>query len=167
YRNWKVPWYKYRGIFIYARKHKIPLVGLNIPKKVSHKLFIGGVKSLTPEERTSLGDITCDVDMEYENMIREAMGQHEHMDSEFQDFCRVQMAWDSYMSARIVDYLVANPGRVMVALAGSGHAWKRGIPRKVISAARLENIVILPEVVGEFDRRDVSKGDADFLLLVR
>ncbi|MFQ5353624.1 MAG: ChaN family lipoprotein [Thermodesulfobacteriota bacterium] len=167
YRNWKVPWYKYRGIFIYARKHKIPLVGLNIPKKVSHKLFTGGVKSLTPEERTSLGDITCDVDLEYEDMIREAMGQHTHMDSEFQDFCRVQMAWDTFMAARIVDYLVANPGRVMVALAGSGHAWKRGIPRKVVSATRLENIVILPEVVGEFDRRDVSQGDADFLLLVR
>ncbi len=168
YRNWNISWYKYRGIFIYARKHKIPLVGLNIPKKITHKLFKGGIKSLTPKEREMLGDISCDVDMEYEKMIREAMGQHSHMkEAAFQDFCRVQMAWDTFMAARIVDYLVSNPGRVMVALAGSGHAWKRGIPRKVRAMARLENIVILPEVVGEFDRRDVSRGDADYLLLAR
>jgi len=54
-----------------------------------------------------------------------------------------------------------------VALAGSGHAWKRGIPRKVRAMARLENIVILPEVVGEFDRRDVGWDDTDYLLLAR
>lgn len=166
YKNWSISWYKYRGIFIYARKHKIPLVGLNIPKKITHKLFTAGLKGLTPEERDTLGDTTCDVDMEYEKMIREAMGQHAHMkEAEYQSFCRVQMAWDTFMAARIVDYLVANPGRVMVALAGSGHAWKRGIPRKVRAAARLENIVILPEVVGEFDRRDITIEDADYLLL--
>ncbi len=168
YRNWNISWYKYRGIFIYARKHKIPLVGLNLPKKITHKLFTGGTKSLSPEDRKKIGDITCDVDLEYEKMIRDAMGQHSHMkDAEFLDFCRVQMAWDTYMASRIVDYLVANPGRVMVVLAGSGHAWKRGIPRKVRAAARLENIVILPEVVGEFDRRDVGFGDTDYLLLAR
>ncbi len=167
YRNWKVPWYKYRGIFIYARKHKIPLVGLNISKKVSHKLFIGGPRALSPEERAALGDISCDVDMEYEKMIREAMEEHEHMGMEFQAFCRVQMSWDSFMASKIIDYLVANPGRTMVALAGSGHAWKRGIARKVIAATRLDSIVILPEVSGEYDRKDVSFGDADFLLLER
>ncbi len=168
YKNWNISWYKYRGIFIYARKHKIPLVGLNLPKKITHKIFTGGLKGLTPEERGMLGDITCDVDMEYEKMIRDAMGQHAHKkESEYQNFCRVQMSWDSFMAARIVDYLVANPRRVMVALAGSGHAWKRGIPRKVRAAARLENIVILPEVVGEFDRRDVTIGDTDYLLLAR
>ncbi|MFQ5479722.1 MAG: ChaN family lipoprotein [Thermodesulfobacteriota bacterium] len=167
YRNWKVPWYKYRGIFIYARNRKIPLVGLNISKKVSHKLFIGGPKVLSPEERAALGDISCDVDMEYEKMIREAMEEHEHMGADFQDFCRVQMSWDSFMGSRVVDYLVAHPARVMVVLAGSGHAWKRGIARKVVAATRLDSIVILPEVVGEYDRRDVSVGDADFLLLAR
>jgi len=168
YKNWKISWYHYRGIFIYARKHKIPLVGLNLPKKVTHKLFAGGIKKLTPEERKQLGDITCDVDMEYEKMIREAMGQHSHMkEAEYQDFCRVQMAWDGFMAGKIVDYLVDNPGRVMVALAGSGHAWKRGIPRKVRAVARLENIVILPEVVGDLDRHGVTAGDTDYLLLAR
>jgi len=166
YKNWKISWYKYRGIFTYARKHKIPLVGLNLPKKITHKLFSGNIKSLSPEERRLIGDISCDVDMEYEKMIRDAMGEHAHMDdAEYQDFCRVQMAWDSFMAARTVDYIVANPGRVMVVLAGSGHAWKRGIPRKVRAAARLENIVILPEVVGDLDKRDVTAGDTDYLLL--
>jgi len=168
YKNWNISWYKYRGIFIYARKHGIPLVGLNLPKKITHKLFSGGLKSLSRDERRLLGDTTCDVDLEYEKMIREAMGQHAHMkEAEYLDFCRVQMAWDGFMASRIVDYLVANPGRMMVALAGSGHAWKRGIPRKVRAAARLENIVVLPEVVGEFDRRDVTSGDADYLLFSR
>jgi len=168
YKNWSIAWYKYRGIFIYARRHKIPMVGLNLPKKITHKLFSGGIKELTSEERGKLGDITCDVDMEYEKMIREAMGQHAHMkDAEYQNFCRVQMAWDSFMSAKILDYLVDNPGRIMVALTGSGHAWKRGIPRKVRASARLENIVILPEVVGEFDRRDITIGDTDYLFLTR
>jgi len=166
YKNWTIAWYKYRGIFIYARRHHIPLVGLNLPKKITHKLFAGGIKGLTRKERDTLGDITCDVDMEYEKMIRAAMGQHSHMnDAKYQDFCRVQMAWDTFMAGRIVDYLVGNPGSVMVVLAGSGHAWKRGIPRKVRAEARLENIVLLPEVVGEFDRRDITKDDADYLLL--
>ncbi|MDO8427158.1 MAG: ChaN family lipoprotein [Deltaproteobacteria bacterium] len=145
-RNWKIPWGKYEDIFRYARKNKVPLVGLNISRKIIHQVFQNGFASLTPEELKEIPGITCDVDREYEEFIRRAMKEHDISGASFLNFCEAQMVWDTAMAQNAVDYLKKNPGMKMVVLAGGGHSWKRGIPEQVKRRSDLKSLVILPEM---------------------
>ena len=39
YKNWQAPWSKYEEIFLYARKHEIPLVALNLSRDIVREVF--------------------------------------------------------------------------------------------------------------------------------
>ena len=76
------------------------------------------------------------------------------------------MVWDGVMAKRIADYLAKEPRRTIVVLAGSGHAWRRGIPSRLsIYAPEVRSVVVMPF----FDQRTapgtVTTGDADFVVL--
>lgn len=168
YRDWHVPARYYMPIFRYARDNSIPLVALNISRELTKKVFSEGIGSLEGEEAGGLEDLECDVDEKYETMIRDTMGEHENMEDSFEMFCTSQMVWDAAMARSIVRYLNANPRSVMVIVAGSGHAWKRGIPRQFRRFEGGDSIpyaVIVPELPGLLDRKNLDAGDADFLLL--
>lgn len=164
-KNWKVSWYQYSGILRYARKNGIPLVGLNVPHGISHKVFMGKVSSLAPDEREVIGDITCDVDKKYEKLIKDAIKEHEDTKAGYKNFCEVQMVWDNFMASRVVNYLKENPDRTMVVLSGSAHSWKRAIPRKISARSDLTSLVVLPESRDGFMRWDITSGDTDYLWL--
>ncbi|GMR04528.1 MAG: ChaN family lipoprotein [Thermodesulfobacteriota bacterium] len=165
HKNWNVSWYQYKGIFNYAKKNSIPLIGLNVPRSVSHKVFIGEVESLAPEERKMIGDITCNVDEKYEELIRDAIKEHVDTEAGYKSFCEVQMVWDNFMASQVVAYLDANPGKTMVVLSGSAHSWKRGIPRKVGELSGIRTLVVLPEAGEGFERWNITVDDTDYLWL--
>lgn len=163
-RNWGMPWYQYRDIFLYARKNGLPLVGLNVSRKIIHQVFKGGFDSLTAEQMKELPPgVECRVDKKYEEFIREAMGEHEMDDATFRSFCEAQMVWDNAMAYNTIEYLKVNPGRKMVVLAGNGHSWKRGIPQQLDRLSELTYLVILPES-GGLDREDIGLDDADYVI---
>jgi uncharacterized iron-regulated protein len=39
YKNWQVSWSKYEEIFLYARKHEIPIVALNLSRDIVREVF--------------------------------------------------------------------------------------------------------------------------------
>lgn len=163
YTDWHIPWSNYRDILIYARDERIPVVGLNVARSVIHKVFTKGFDELTPEEKALLpGVVTCDVDKEYEDFIREAMGEHSN-EGTFKNFCEAQMVWDMSMAQRIIEYAEENPGRLLVVLAGSGHSWRRGIPTQVSKRASIPYRIVLPETAMYFREHEVTVGDADYL----
>ncbi|MDP2688592.1 MAG: ChaN family lipoprotein [Deltaproteobacteria bacterium] len=162
--NWKIPWPKYRDIFLYAKEQRLPVVALNVPRSLIHQVFTKGIGSLTEEQLAELPpDVKCDVDSEYEEFIKEAMGEHEEMGEEaFNKFCEAQMVWDAAMAKSVIDYMEKNPGKKMVVLAGSGHSWKRGIPGQMERLSGLDYLVILPDV-SDFDSFSVTTKDADYI----
>lgn len=163
-RNWQVPWPLYKDIFIYAREKKIPLVGLNVSRKVIHKVFKNGFDALGPEELSELPPgLTCDIDQEYEQFIRGAMEEHEMEDSSFKNFCEAQVVWDAGMAKKAIEYLNVNPGLKMVILAGGGHSWKRGIPSQIERRSRFTSVVILPEESRRIAFESITEKDADFV----
>lgn len=163
-RNWQVPWPLYKDIFIYAREKKIPLVGLNVSKKIIHKVFKNGFEALGPEELSELPPgLTCDIDQEYEQFIRGAMEEHEMEDSSFKNFCEAQVVWDAGMAKKAIEYLNVNPGLKMVILAGGGHSWKRGIPSQIERRSRFTSVVILPEESKKIAFDSITAKDADFV----
>ena len=69
------------------------------------------------------------------------------------------------MARNLVDFLKENPDYRVVVLAGSAHAWKFGIPRQLVEQADISYRVVLPEIVGRVDRRNVNEKLADYLWL--
>ncbi len=163
--NWGFPWAPYRPVFVYAREHRIPLVGLNIPREITRQVARSGFQSLSEAQRGRIGDVTCDVDEDYMQFIRGAHGAHAHGQMNFTFFCEAQMLWDAAMAARALAYLEADPEAVVVILAGVGHARRGAIPRQIARRSEAATVVLLPEVPGDITAETVGPADADFLLL--
>jgi len=166
-RNWTLPWELYRDIFLFARENRIPLVGLNVPDDLTRKVARSGFASLTDEELKRLPrGISCEVDDTYREFIRRSHGIPGHGGRSFQYFCEAQQVWDTVMARNIADRLLLEPDRTVVVLAGSGHAWRRGIPTRLRQLAPdIRSAVVMPLIDGKITRERVTADDADFVVL--
>jgi uncharacterized iron-regulated protein len=166
-KNWTLPWELYADIFRYARDHRIPLLGLNVPADVTSKVARSGFASLDDEDLRKLPPgITCEVDDTYMEFIRRSHGVHAHGGRSFRYFCEAQMVWDGFMAKRVADYLAKEPRRTVAVLAGSGHAWRRGVPARLQQfSPRLRSLVVMPLIDGKIAPDSVTIGDADYVVL--
>ena len=163
--NWSYGWPLYRPIFEYARDNRIPMVGLNVPRRVTAQVAYHGFASLSREQKGPLEGITCNVTPEYRDFVEKAYGAHGHGKMDFTKFCEAQLVWDTAMAMYAIDYLERNPDYVMVVLAGSGHARKLGIPTQLEKRNAWPYAVVLPETKGVFDAKRLTAQDADYILL--
>jgi uncharacterized iron-regulated protein len=152
-------------IFEYARKEKIPLIGLNVSRNITRQVSRQGFKSLTAAQRGKLSNITCRVDKEYMEYIKNAFGGHAHGNLNFNYFCEAQLVWDNVMAMNTLNYLEKYPDTVVVILAGTGHARKGAIPRQIRKRSSVSHAVILPEIAGIVDPETISNKDADYIML--
>ena len=165
--NWGMPWALYRDVFLYSRQKRIPLVGLNVPREIIAKVAREGYASLTASERKKLPpELTCTVDAAYRSFIRKTFAAHAHGSGRsFESFCEAQMVWDTAMAIYALEYLDRNPASRMVILTGSVHAWKRAIPRQIVTMRHDVAVsVILPIQRGEADK--VTAEDADYAIVL-
>ena len=161
--NWGVGWSYYRDIFVYAREHGIPMVGLNVSRGVMRKILHGGLKSLTLKEAEELPpDIKCEMDSGFMELMREALKEHKDMGVSLTNFCEAQTAWDAAMASNAVKFLKANPDKVMVVLAGSVHAWRKGIPLHVSRRSDAPYVIIMPESLEANGIGVLTVQDADY-----
>ena len=167
YSNWNYPWPLYKDIFLYVRDNKIPAVGLNVPAEISQKVARSGFSSLTKKELEKFpSEIACSVDERYMKFIRRAYAAHGHSGKEFIHFCEAQLLWDHAMAQNILSFLRKNPYKTVVVIAGTGHAWKRGIPDQVqFLSKEAAYRVILPEIPGYIGTANITADDADYILL--
>ena len=137
----------------------------SIPRSISSKVARNGFKSLPEEVRQKLGNVQCQVNPYYSDYIRQAMGGYGGHGEQYLYFCEAQLLWDTMMARNLVEFLDENPDYRVVVLAGSGHAWKFGIPRKMLEKAQINYRVILPEVFTRVDRSNVTENISDYLWL--
>jgi len=166
YRSWGLPWPLYRDIFLYAREHQIPLVGLNVADRLVKKVAQQGYSSLTSEELAQLPPgVTCNVSARYEAFIEKVYSWHgSKKDKSFANFCEAQVLWDTVMAINLLNFHKANPTLKVVVLAGGGHSWKPGIPAQIMERKSLPLSVILPESP-KLNRKNVDQADTDYLWL--
>jgi len=165
YDNWGYSWEDYRVIFDYARKERVPLIGLNVPRDITRQVSRRGFASLNKAQKGKLSNIACRVDKEYMDYIKRAFGGHGHGQLNFAYFCEAQLVWDTVMAINALDYLNKNPNAMMVVLTGTGHAQKSAIPRQIRNRSEVAHAVILPEVKGVIDPETVDQSDADYIML--
>ena len=165
YANWNYPWSAYQMIFEYARKEKIPMIGLNVPRDITRQVSRQGFNSLSEEQKGKLADVTCRVDKEYMDYIKKAFGSHGHGGLNFTYFCEAQLVWDSAMAINSLEYLKKNPDTTVILLAGTGHVRKGAVPRQIRLRSEIPHAVILPKTEGIIDEQTVSIKDADYIML--
>jgi uncharacterized iron-regulated protein len=164
-RNWSIDWELYQDIFLYAREHKIPLIGLNAPRRIVQKVWQKGFAALNQQDLEQLpGQITCDVDGAYEAFIGKVYEWHGGRNFSFRSFCEAQMLWDTTMAINLLQFHARQPDYTIVVLAGNGHCWKPAIPRQIRRRSDVPLSVILPETVKQ-NRFSVGTEDADYLWL--
>ena len=164
-KDWGM-WPQYAEILTWARDNRVPLVALNIPREITQQVAREGFSSLPPEQLKKVPGVSCTIDPDYRNFIRRSLGNHAHGDAVFENFCEAQMVWDTAMAQQVLDYIGAHPQRTVVVLAGSGHAWRHGIPEQVRRrAANLRTRVLLPEIAGRIVAGEITPEEADYLLL--
>ena len=165
YDNWNYPWSAYRVIFDYARKEKIPLIGLNVSRNITRQVAQHGFNSLTEDQKGKLQNVTCRVDKAYMDYIKKAFGAHAHGKLDFNYFCEAQLVWDNVMAINTLSYLKKYPDAVVVVLTGMGHAQKGAVPRQIRERAQIPLAVILPEVKESIDPETITSKDADYIML--
>ncbi len=167
YRNWNFPWPLYKDIFLSIRDNKIPALALNVSPEITRKVARSGFASLSEEELKKLPPETgCVVNEQFMQFIRRAYAMHGHGGKQFLFFCEAQLLWDQVMAKNLLEHLKKNPGSSIVAIAGNGHAWKRGIPEHIRAMSEKTSYrVVLPEVPGHIAPRHTTIGDADYIIL--
>jgi uncharacterized iron-regulated protein len=163
-RNWNYDWNLYADIFHYCRNNQIPMIGLNVPREVTGRIAQSGFSALDEGLLQELPPVSCNVDKDYEEFIRRALESAHGHGTGFQHFCEAQLVWDTVMAWHALKFLERNRDHHVVILAGSGHAWKRGIAEQIRRQSDLLYRVILPENP-RLDRNHATTEDTDYLWL--
>ena len=164
-RSWRnIPWGMYRDIMLFARDNGIPVVALNAPRKIVQAVAQKGFASLDAEQRGELPpDVDATVSGKYLQLMRSYYPSHGRDGDAFRNIAEAQRLRNMVMARRINDYLGLNPERVMVVIAGGGHArGSGGIPAEL--GNNLSYKIVLPPVP-PLSLNSVRAEDADYLLV--
>jgi hypothetical protein len=123
-----------------------------------------GIDALGPGDRELLPADLPAPNAAYQDRLRPIYEMHGRIsDERFRRFVDVQMLWDEHMARVARDYLVGNPGKTLVILAGSGHvAFSDAIPGRLGRMVPADQAVV---ATGRADR--FSDGNLDHLLAER
>jgi uncharacterized iron-regulated protein len=75
------------------------------------------------------------------------------------------LLWDTAITIKAVNHMEQHPDRVMVLMAGSGHARKMGIPYQVKNRSPIPVTVLLPYTAEIFEPNTLTPDDADFIIM--
>ena len=144
---WGFDYRLYRGILDFARKHHIPVKGLNLDKDIVSTVFKkGSTDSLNDRQWQQVAaerDLTLPG---YRERLEATHSMHARSPhgANFSGFLQAQAMWDETMAESIVLALQENPQKKMVVLAGTGHVYKdSAIPARVARRQQVSQSVLI------------------------
>ena len=162
----------YRPILEFARDHGLPVVGLNIPRSIVHKVAMAGLDSLSPEEREITGEVDV-TNHEHRRLIEFYFGgpaahgppsdDPDEAAARFERMYAAQSTWDEAMAASVRRAMEGFDG-IAVVIAGSGHcAYNLGINRRVAERLALPYATLLAVDVEPGESATAVRSLADYL----
>jgi len=131
FKRWGVDYRLLQPILKFAREKHIPVLALNISDEIHHKVFEGGLKNLSNEDRTHIPKDIEHISDDYRNRLEAIYNTHPENDN-FENFIEGQQLWDEAMADNAANYLNQHPQRLMIVLAGLGHMiYGDGIPHSL------------------------------------
>jgi uncharacterized iron-regulated protein len=129
FTRWNIDYRMIQPILKFARENHIPVLALNISEEIHHKVFNGGLKSLSPEDREHIPDDIQPVSQDYRDRLQAIFNSHPE-GTAFETFVEGQQLWDESMADVAAIYLKEHPQTKLVVLAGLGHMmYGDGIPK--------------------------------------
>ncbi len=159
FKHWGFDYNLYREILLFARANKIPVIALNISKKIVSKVARAGIDALTEEELQEVPEEIDLSNMEYRKRLKKIFKMHGNSsDRNFDFFYEAQVLWDESMAHNLDEFIRKNPERQVIVIAGAGHiTFGSGIPARAFRLNNIEYSIILNDGAVE---RDI----ADFIL---
>jgi len=150
YNVWRFDYRLYRDIINFARRKRIPVIGLNLERQIVAEVFrSGGTDGLEEAVKRSLPE-DRDLDMagytERLSFMHTIHQQGDHGSGDESGFIQAQGLWDETMAENIAAALRKWPNHKVIVLAGTQHTRKdSGIPPRVarripVSQASVLNI---------------------------
>lgn len=165
--QWGFPYPFYRPVFDSARRHKLPLVGLNIPREWVRAVGREGLTGLPSDAK---GDLPADIRLDmsdHRKVFESLMGGHSVPGRSMDNTYAAQVLWDEGMADTAIKYLQArkpNNRTVFVILAGAGHVmYGQGINLRLTRRSAGETLNVVMDQSN--DPVEVSNGVADFVLI--
>ncbi|MCD6449691.1 MAG: ChaN family lipoprotein [Thermotogaceae bacterium] len=146
YANWKFNFELYKDILTFIKEKHIKLIGLNIPFHIPPKIAVGGIESLSDDEKKHLPKRIDTTNADHRAYIEEIFKKHKIKGREsFEHFYMVQCVWEETMAESIALYL--KKASMMMVLVGNGHIIRKfGIPDRAFSrnGAAFRTILLAP-----------------------
>jgi len=145
FKSWGHNFRYYQPIFSLAKRHHIPLCGINIPSDLMTKVKKSGIASLTPEERELVAEPdTGNAEHRfYVNTMMQGVGAE--APALFPNLYFAHCLWDAAMGEGAIKVAKAHPKAKVVLLAGTGHvAYHLGIARIISQRSGLKTAVVMP-----------------------
>jgi len=160
YANWKFDFDLYRDILVFIKDHRIRLVGLNLPFYIPPRIAIGGIASLSKDDRRYLPEYIDTQNAEHRAYLKKIFSMHHLKGREdFENFYAAQCVWEDTMAASIARY---STGSKMVVLAGNGHIYRKfGIPDRAYNRTHVPFRTVYPSAAGT----KVDLSEADYIWL--
>jgi uncharacterized iron-regulated protein len=126
--EWRTQWgfdfALYRPIFEVVYRHRLRLVGLNVPRALVRQTARGGWQSVPEAERMGVPDPDLSVEAHRKLFYALLGGRHPTGQQGDDNFYAAQVVWDTAMADSALRYLartVPSPRLAFVILAGNGH----------------------------------------------
>ena len=146
--NWRFDFGLYRDILEYAKEKQLRIVALNIPFHIPAKIRIGGIASLTDDDKHHLPAKIDTTNTEHRAYIEKIFNMHTLPGmTDFDQFYEAQCTWEDAMAQAVADNL--NHGK-MVVIVGNGHIIRKfGVPDRAFARNPAPFKTIYPASVGE------------------
>ncbi len=141
YSVWRVPYEYYSDAFEYARRFRIPLVGINGNEYMINNVAKNGIGTLPEDLRRAVRVSSCDDVPEYRRMVDRFESRTGHA-AKMPFFCDAQRLRDSLMAYNIERILKKGEFTVVV-LVGSIHALRPAVPDILYRNYNMSSSVIL------------------------
>ena len=170
YEHWGYNWEYYRPIFQEARRSKMPMLGLNVPRDLVSSVRTMGFDGLEETDRKRLPPEIQGSNDEYQRHFMSYFdsdsGMHAIEGDMMEGFLRSQIAWDASMAWASVQALKKDPDAILVVLVGSGHvAYGIGIERQATPwlEGEIKTLIPVPVAYDGEPVETVSASYADFI----
>lgn len=135
YHVWGFDYRLYRPLLTFARRHQIPVIGLNADRKLISSVAKTGSTAGLSEEQLATIPASRDLSLPgYRRRLQSVHTMHGGTSHriDFTGFLQAQALWDETMAASIASYLERNPQQRMLVIAGTGHVYRdNAIPPRV------------------------------------
>ena len=147
YANWRYDYRLYKEILDFILANNIHVVGLNVPPHIPPKIRVGGIHTLSAEEKKYLPRKLDTSNKPHRDYLKKTFERHKFKAKvNFEYFYLAQCVWEDGMAESIARNL---HGQQMVVLVGNGHIINKfGIPERAFNRTKVPFRTIYPAAVG-------------------